>query len=141
MKSERLQIEEHIRQSLNETWGTNAMKSTLSVGDGGAKHEFDVFEEKKVIGGISTSPWRNRSARRTTNTGGQDRVTAELLWLSLWPGPEARTIVLTDSEMAERIYGRFEGCPFPRPIEILHFDLERQEFASIGTLGKTQQVI
>jgi hypothetical protein len=131
--SSRLDIEERARRSLNEHRGTTAKKSVLSVGTAGASHEFDMFEEGKIIRGISTSPWTNKTG--TTNTGGQDRATAELLWLSLWSGQEVR--VLTDTEMAEKIYGRFAGCPFPYPIEILNFDIAAGEFTSKGILGTT----
>lgn len=139
MASDRLQIEACVRNHLNAARGTSARKSTLAVGLASATHEFDIFQEENIIGGISTSPWTNRTRARTTNTGGQDRVTAELLWLSLWSGPEERILVLTDSEMAEKIHGRFEGCSFPHRIEILYFDLERQEFVSKGILGVAQQ--
>jgi len=133
----RLDIEARVRESLNAGRATAAKKSVLPVGTAGASHEFDIFEENKIIGGISTSPWTNKTG--STNTGGQDRATAELLWLCLWPGQEVRILVLTDCEMAEKIYGRFAGCPFTYPIEILHFDVAVEKFTSKGILGATQQ--
>lgn len=122
--------EESIRSSLNRLYNINATKQRLKLGSSGAKHEFDLYDAGKLIGGINTSPWKNKTG--SNNTGGQDRVSTELLWLTLWEGYEKRVIVLTDSEMAERIIARFSGCAFPKKIEIILFDLNRQDFISIG---------
>jgi hypothetical protein len=127
-----LQIEALVRTEFNATNKLNAQKQTLSVGTGNASHEFDLYEKDKIIGGISTSPWFNKSG--SNNTGGQDRAATELLWLSLWPGHEKRIHVLTDNEMAQRLFRRFASAGFPHRIEIQHFDIKTKTFSVIGTL-------
>lgn len=122
--------EESMRSRFNSFYNLNASKQRLKLGRSGAKHEFDLYDAGKLIGGINTSPWKNRSG--SNNTGGQDRVSTELLWLSLWEGNEKKVIVLTDREMAERIIARFSGCAFPKKIEIILFDQNKQDFTSIG---------
>ena len=122
--------EERIRSSFNSFYKINATKQRLKLGNGGAKHEFDLYDAGKLIGGITTSPWKNKTG--SNNTGGQDRVSTELLWLSLWEGDEKRIIVLTDREMAERIIGRFSGCAFTKPVEVLLYDQNGKDFISIG---------
>ena len=117
-----LEVEETIRQLFNTTRSVNASKHRLPVGHGGAKHEFDLYEANSVIGGISTSPWTNKTQIRSSNSGGQDRLSAELLWLTLWEGNEKRVVIVTDEEMARRLLLRFRGCPFPHQIEIVRFD-------------------
>ena len=124
--------EEKIRRLFNHIRNVNASKQRLHVGNGGAKHEFDLYEISRVIGGISTSPWTNRTG--STNTGGQDRLSTELLWLTLWEGKEARVVIVTDMEMAQKLLKRFQGCSFPRQIEIVHFDAASDVFTSVGFL-------
>lgn len=100
-------------------------------------HEFDLFEKKVVVGGISTAPWCNKSfngKRGTPNTSGRDRAATELLWLSLWQGPERRLHILTDSEMAEKLFKKFNGANFNCKLEIHHFDIENKKFRLVGTL-------
>ena len=129
-----LRVEEEVRTEFNKLEQTRAKKATLLFGKerNVASHEFDLYEKNKVIGGISTSPWFNK--KRTSNTGGQDRAAAELLWLSLWHGRERRIHILTDEEMAKRLYKKFSGAIFQRNIEIHHFDLQKKKFSHIGTL-------
>lgn len=126
------QIESLARTEFNKVNKTKAKKQTLTIGPSRASHEFDLYEKGKIIGGISTSPWFNKTG--SNNTGGQDRASAELLWLSLWPGKEKRLHVLTDKEMANRIFKRFSGATFPYRIEIHHFDILTNAFYVIGTL-------
>ena len=126
------QIESLVRAEFNAANSTSAQKQTLSLGTWAASHEFDLYETNKVIGGISTSPWFNKS--KSNNTGGQDRAATELLWLSLWPGGEKRVHVLTDKEMAHRLFKRFSGARFPHRIEIQHFDIKAKKFNVVGTL-------
>jgi hypothetical protein len=126
------QIESLVRVAFNAVNGTSAKKQTIIVGTTAASHEFDLFEKSKIVGGISTSPWFNKSG--TNNTGGQDRAATELLWLSLWPGNEKRVHVLTDKKMADRLFRRFAGAVFPRRIEIQEFDITTKKFTVIGTL-------
>lgn len=125
--------EELVRKEFNLKYNTKAVKAVLRIGNEGSKHEYDLFEEGKIIGGISTSPWFNKTG--SNNTGGQDRAAAELFWLSLWDGPEKRVHILTDKEMAKRLFERFRGVPLKVKIEILHFYLNKGPFTSIGTLG------
>ena len=122
--------EESMRSWFNSFYKLNASKQRLKLGSSGAKHEFDLYDAGKLIGGITTSPWKNKTG--SNNTGGQDRVSTELLWLSLWKGDEKRVIVLTDREMAERIIARFSGCAFPEKVEIILFDQNGKDFISIG---------
>ena len=128
-----LQTEKLVREKFNLNNNTKAVKATLPIGNEGATHEFDLFEKGRIVGGISTSPWFNKTG--SNNTGGQDRAAAELFWLSLWNGAEKRMHILTDNEMAIRLYKRFRGVPLIAEIEIIHFDLNRSLFTSIGTLG------
>lgn len=94
--------------------------------------EFDIYEANRVIGGITTSPWKNRSG--SSNSGGQDRASAELLWLTLWPGDERRIMILSDEDMANRLLKRFRGSYFPHHIEIIHYDSSLREFKELGRL-------
>jgi hypothetical protein len=134
MDKKPLEVEETIRQLFNTTRIVNASKRRLPVGRGGAKHEFDLYEANSVIGGISTSPWTNKTQIRSSNSGGQDRLSTELLWLTLWEGSEERVIVVTDEEMARRLLRRFRGCPFPHRIEIVLFDSPSGILTSKGFL-------
>jgi len=96
-------------------------------------HKFDLFALDKFIGGITTSPWKNKSG--SNNTGGQDRASTELLWLTLWSGEAHRVMILTDQEMASKLLKRWQGCPFPHRIEIIHCDLNVEKLYTIGVLG------
>jgi hypothetical protein len=126
------QVESLVRTEFNAANGTSTTKQTLSLGTAGALHEFDFYEKSKIIGGISTSPWVNKSG--SNNTGGQDRAATELLWLTLWPGGEKRVHVLTDKQMANRLFKRFSGVGFHKSIEIQHFDMKAKTFHVVGTL-------
>ena len=127
------EAEQFVRQIFNAWRGCQAVKQALRVGDKGTRHEFDIYQHNGIIGGISTSPWI--VGNNSSNTGGRDRAAAELLWLTLWPGQENRVHVLTDRKMAEGIFNRFKGCPFPHAIEIIHCDIHSQRFEAIGKLG------
>ena len=126
-------FEKIVRNSYNSKHSCNARKKTLPIGTQGAKHEFDLYEEGKVIGGISTSPWTNKTG--TNNTAGQDRVSTELLWLILWPGKEKRVLILTDHDMSKKIHEKFRGTPFAKKVHVFHFDLENKSFKKTGELG------
>jgi len=114
-----------VRSLFNELWSANTEKCRLPIGDSDHKHESDLFEKGEVIGGIRTSPWKNRTEKKTNNTGGQDRAAAELLWLSLWPGTEKRIHILTDWEMAVKTYERFCYGSFPKRITIYNCDYSK----------------
>ncbi len=130
---EKFRMEAEILSQFNTIERLDARKAEPIVGRGN-RHEFDIFQVGKVIGGISTSAWKNRTG--TNNTAGQDRIAAELLWLTLWPGPERRVMILTSREMTDRLLKRWQGCSFPQPIEILHFDLSNKIFQRQGVLSK-----
>jgi len=117
---EKLRIESEIRELFNQIEHLNARKEELSFNGSKTNHEFDIYEKGKVIGGISTSPWKNRTG--TNNSGGQDRVATELLWLSLWQGQERRVMILSNNEMASRLLMRWEGCSWPTrwPVPVCH---------------------
>lgn len=129
---DKLKTELDIVSLFNSKNGRSAKKSVLQLGSGGASHEFDLYESDKVIGGVTTSSWKNKSG--STNTGGQDRASTELLWLTLWIGSERRVMMFTDREMADKLYKRWKGCPFPKRIEIIHCDLSQRKFDVAGTL-------
>ena len=127
-------IEEEVRSLFNRHNQTNAKKSVLSVGRKGTSHEFDLHDSGKVIGGITTSPWKNRTG--SYNTGGQDRASTELLWLTLWEGNENRVMILTNKEMADRLFERWQGCLFPHQIKIIHYDESKRLFdKKVSVLG------
>ena len=125
--------EKIARGSYNSKHSCQCKKETLTIGDQGAKHEFDLYEKGKVIGGISTSPWTNKTG--TNNTAGQDRVSTELLWLTLWRGKEKRVLILTDHNMSKKIHGKFRGTPFAKKVHVFHFDLKNKSFKKTGKLG------
>jgi len=62
------------------------------------------------------------------------QASTELLWLALWSGNERRIMILTDKEMANRLLKRFQGCPFPHQIEIIHYNPSIKEFETMGIL-------
>ncbi len=128
----KLKIESEVVCLFNGKNGTNAKKAKLQVGNEGSSHEFDLYESDKVIGGVTTSPWKNKTG--SSNTGGQDRASTELLWLSLWGGNERRVMILTDRDMADRLYERWKGCSFPKRIEIIHCNLPQKKFDMVGML-------
>jgi hypothetical protein len=105
-------FEKEARDAFNESQGSNARKSRVPVGN--QRHEFDLYEPNVGVGGISTSPWLNRTG--TNNTGGQDRVTAELLWLNLCRSAEKKVLILKDKSMADNIYKRFGRSGFFDPV-------------------------
>ena len=126
------EMEAKIISRFNKENNVLSRKTVVDVGQKGARHEFDIYSPDKFIGGISTSPWTNKTPRHSSNSGGQDRVSTELLWLNLWEGKERRIVVLTDREMAERLYKKWRGCAFSYPIGIIHY--ESGNFETIGTL-------
>ena len=128
-----LKAEATVRDAFNKLKGANAEKKRLDVSSMGAKHEFDIYESGNIIAGVSTSPWKNSSG--TNNTAGQDRAAAEIFWLSVWSGKEARYHILTDADMASKIFDRFKGVVFLNKVEIYHFNLETKVFTSKGVLG------
>ena len=129
---EKRKTEEEVRSLFNRYNQTDAKKAVLSVGRKGASHEFDLYDSSKVVGGVTTSPWKNKTG--SYNTGGQDRASTELLWLALWEGNENRVMILTNKEMADKLFKRWQGCPFPHQIEIIHYDDSKRLFEVVGVL-------
>jgi len=114
-------FEKMARDAFNKSQGTEARKSVVSIGK--VQHEFDLYQEGVVAGGISTSPWVNRTAKRTNNSGGQDRVAAELLWLHLCNSARRKILILKEKDMADGINHRFGGSGFFSPaVEVWLFD-------------------
>lgn len=114
-------FEAKARNAFNRNQGTNAQKSIVTVGK--KQHEFDLYQEGVVVGGISTSPWLNRTPRRTNNSGGQDRVAAELFWLHLCSTAKRKVLVLLEKDMANGIYRRFGESDFFSPqVEVWLYD-------------------
>lgn len=125
------QFELASRKAFNKSEGTNAQKSIVPVGR--KQHEFDLYEPEVIAGGISTSPWRNKTG--TNNTGGQDRVAAELLWLHLCSHVKRKVVLLRDRAMAQGITDRFGGSSFFDPrIEIWVYDEMEDSIARYSDL-------
>ncbi|MBI4443222.1 MAG: hypothetical protein HY649_07590 [Acidobacteria bacterium] len=131
-KAERLAIETRARSAVGREYHCSPVSRNTRVGERGPVHEFDVYAEGIVIGGISTSPLKTGGGN--SNTGGCDRACAELLWLLLRPGPEARIHVLTDRPMAEWLVNRFRGATYPHPITIYHYDVSCDALTKMGVL-------
>ena len=132
-KAERIQIEEAARQAVGRKFGCKAESANIQFPDDGPRHEFDIYAQGVVIGGVSTSPLTTSGGN--SNTGGCDRACSELLWLTLWPGGEERIHVLTDKPLAEWLVTRYQGAPFPRRISIYHYGRESDVISHIGILG------
>lgn len=131
-KAERLAIEKAARAAVGRKFGCDPQGCSVRFPGGKPVHEFDVYADGVVIGGVSTSPLTTGGGSR--NTGGCDRACSELLWLSLWPGTEERVHVLTDLQLAEWLVNRYRGAVFPRPITIYHYDQYNDKLAEVGTL-------
>jgi len=114
-------FEEMARDAFDKSQVTNAQKFVVSLGK--SRHEFDLYQEGVVAVGISTSPWVNRTAKRTNNSDGQDRVAAELLWLQLCNSAKRKVLILKEKDMANGINHRFGGSGFFSPaVEVWLFD-------------------
>ena len=114
-------FERKARDAFNRNEGTNAQKSRVTIGK--KQHEFDLYQEGVVVGGISTSAWLNRTAKRTNNSGSQDRVTAELLWLHFCRSAKRKVLILKEKDMAYGISSRFGGNSFFSPaVEVWLYD-------------------
>lgn len=135
-RQDRLKVASGVISLFNRKYRTNVpeKEAELSLGNKEAKHKFDLYEAGEVIGGVTTSTWKCNTPKRSNNSGGQDRVAAELMWLTLWQGNERRVMILTDDDMAKRLYERWKGCPFPKKIEIIYCNLPEKKFQVIGEL-------
>jgi hypothetical protein len=119
-KRERLEIESRARAAIGKAFKCSPIREILQFPETDKNHEFDIFAKGVVICGVSTSPYF--ATGNNMNTGGCDRAASELLWLSLWQGPEQRLHVLTDLKMSQWILKRYQGLPFPYDIAIYYYD-------------------
>jgi hypothetical protein len=94
-KAARLLIEASARAAVGRQFNCAPIRQHVVFPNGGTRHEFDIYVQGSLIGGVSTSPLKVGAGN--SNTGGCDRASSELLWLSLWPGDERRIHVLTES--------------------------------------------
>ena len=131
-KAEKLAIESAARAAVGRQFSCAPVRSDLAFPNGGASHEFDIYVESVLIGGVSTSP--RKVGARNVNTAECERASSEVLWLSLWPGPENRIHVLTDVPMAKWQANRYRGIPFPHRITIYHYDQRRDALSQVGVL-------
>lgn len=132
-KAERLEIEAAAGTAVGRKFQCTPESRKVSFPGGHPVHEFDVYMEDVVIGGVSTSPLITGGGSR--NTGGCDRACSELLWLTLWPGDEERIHVLTDRPLAEWLVNRYRGAAFPHPITIYHYDRNRDALEQVGAFS------
>jgi len=132
-KAERLAIELSACKAINKLFHANASNQRIPFSVGGPSHEFDIFQEGVIVGGVSTSPLK--VGKGSPNTGGKDRVASELLWLTLWPGSEKRVHVLTDKDLADWLYNTYKGASFPKPIAIYHYETSSDTLTEIGELS------
>lgn len=127
--------ETEVRDAFNAVFDCQASAATPIVGGRTATHPFALFDAGRVIGAIVAAPWRDRAAPEPGASPGQDRAAAELLWLTLWEGPERRVLVVTDLDMAQGLITRFHGCYVPADIDVLHFDIAARSFYLAGRVG------
>jgi hypothetical protein len=129
-KAVRLEIESAARVAAGRQFNCAPVSSKLAFPNGGALHEFDIFAQDILIGGVSTSPLK--VGKGSPNTAGCDRASSEVLWLSLWPGPENRIHVLTDMPLAKWLGNRYRGIQFPHQITIFHYDQAHDALSQVG---------
>ena len=134
-KTERLAIEASARQAINRLLNASALNQRVTFSEGGPSHEFDIFQEGVIVGGVSTSPLK--VGKGSPNTGGKDRAASELLWLTLWPGEVKRLHVLTDKSLADWLYKTYKWADFRYPISVYHYDQISQILTEIGIIGVT----
>jgi hypothetical protein len=131
-KAEKLAIELDACSAAGRQFGCTPIRTTVAFPNSGASHEFDIYAQGVLIGGVSTSPLKIGAGN--TNTAACDRAASELLWLSLWPGPENRIHVLTDEALAGWLAKRYRGIRFPHRISIYHYDREEHMLSEVGVL-------
>lgn len=130
---ERLEIERRARLALSQMLSTAAVSKKLVVGQDGPLHEFDIYSEGIVIGGVTTAT--HKTSGGNSNTSACDRTSAEIFWLSLWPGAESRVHVLTDRPLADWLHKRFARAPLLRKVDIYHFDHASNAMTHVGGIG------
>lgn len=132
-KGERLKIEETACAAVGRLLHCRPQRKRTTFGTNGPTHEFDIYLENVVVGGVSTSTAKTSGGN--SNTGGIDRACSELLWLTLWPGKERRIHVLTDRDLAQKLVDRFRGANFPSTITIYQYRPQADLLVEIGTVG------
>ena len=137
-KEDRLRIEAAARKAIGRIYRCSPECRDICLGSAGTTHEFDVYAENAVIGGVSTGTLKTSGQNR--NTGSCDRACCELLWLSLWSGCETRVHVLTDKTLAQWLLNHFEGVVFPYAITIYHYECGSDALHQIGILGSQAQL-
>jgi hypothetical protein len=128
-------LEPAARAAFDLAFGTRSVRQRLPVGRRGAEHEFALHAPGKAIGSIVTARWDGAADPRSGTTPGQDRASAELLWLSLWEGRERRVLVATDLELAQRLVARYAGCYLPAQVEVHHCDITSGSLYLAGRIG------
>lgn len=130
---ERRELERLARTAISRLLNCDAISDRLEIGEGGPTHQFDIYARGVVIGGVTTGTYKTSGGK--SNTGACDRAFAELLWLSLWPGNELRVHVLTDKPLADWLIKRLFSAPFPKRIDIYHYDQAPDLVTYVGTIG------
>ncbi len=131
-KSARLSVEAKAREAVALLYSCAPKCQRVAFPNGKPIHEFDVYAPNIVIGGVSTSPLKTSGGK--SNTGGCDRASSELLWLSLWPGREKRIHVLTDKALAAWLVARYSGANFPHTISIYHYEVTTNTLSLVDNL-------
>jgi len=132
-KAECLVIEAAARSAVGRTYRCSPVCRKIRVGKTGPIHEFDIYAEGIVIGGVSTGTLKTSGGN--ANTGSCDRACSELLWLSLWQGRESRIHVLTNSALADWLVRHFMGAVFPHSITVYHYDCPNLALRQVGILA------
>lgn len=128
-------LEPAVRAAFDQAFGTRSVRQRLGVGRRGAEHEFALHASGEVIGAIVTARWTGTVDPRSGTTPGQDRASAELLWLCLWEGRERRVLIATDLELAQHLVARYAGCYLPTQVEVHHCDIASGSLYLAGRLG------
>jgi hypothetical protein len=128
MNWKRIQI--NASCAFNRRNRTEAIEKKVEVG--AATHKFDLFQQGKLAGGVTSGTWCTSNGKN--NTGAQDHATAELLWLDLVRTVKRKVLILTDMQMAKGLLKRFQRAGFRKPVEIWLFDPQSGEISRKGNL-------
>jgi len=134
-KADCLRVEAAARSAVGRTYLCSPVCRKIHLCENGPIHEFDIYADGVVVGGVSTGTLKTSGGN--ANTGSCDRACAELLWLSLWEGPESRVHVLTDKSLAEWLVRRFMGAVFARSITVYYYDYPGDALHQVGVLASS----
>lgn len=135
MSNEGLGKEEIIRKCFNEKFKLKTRKEK-HVKVGTKEHEYDIYQEGKVAGGITTGKSKtSRSKGKNPNSGSRDRACREILWLNLVEDVKRRVLVVTDQGMFDYLVRQFKGANFNKKIEIMLFNYENKTFIKTDNLS------